>query len=170
MPSSSGKDDEDRPVTRSDRGTSATTITWLGHSTVLLELDGTRLLTDPLLRSRVGPLVRIAPHGSPRVPRELDGVVLAARAEAPLVGLTADRSLVDTDSRYVRATLQSAQQDPVVTDCGDGTGATTTEAIGGVASAGKRNAKHDATSGKSESEQDRRKSRVEETTQHLQLF
>ncbi len=26
-------------------------ITWIGHSTVLLELDGTRLLTDPVLRT-----------------------------------------------------------------------------------------------------------------------
>jgi L-ascorbate metabolism protein UlaG (beta-lactamase superfamily) len=28
-------------------------ITWVGHSTVLVELDGVRLLTDPLLRARV---------------------------------------------------------------------------------------------------------------------
>jgi L-ascorbate metabolism protein UlaG (beta-lactamase superfamily) len=36
-------------------------ITWLGHATALIELDGTRLLTDPVLRAHVGPLVRIAP-------------------------------------------------------------------------------------------------------------
>ncbi len=36
-------------------------ITWLGHATVLIELDGIRLITDPLVRHRVGPLVRIAP-------------------------------------------------------------------------------------------------------------
>ncbi|MGZ4386978.1 MAG: MBL fold metallo-hydrolase [Gaiellaceae bacterium] len=34
-------------------------ITWVGHSTVLLEADGTRLLTDPLLRTRVGHLRRV---------------------------------------------------------------------------------------------------------------
>jgi L-ascorbate metabolism protein UlaG (beta-lactamase superfamily) len=34
-------------------------ITWLGHATVLLELDGVRLLTDPVLGRRVGPLVRV---------------------------------------------------------------------------------------------------------------
>ena len=28
-------------------------LTWLGHSTVLIELDGARVLTDPLLRARV---------------------------------------------------------------------------------------------------------------------
>jgi L-ascorbate metabolism protein UlaG (beta-lactamase superfamily) len=35
-------------------------ITWLGHATVLLELDGVRLLTDPVLGRRVGPLVRVS--------------------------------------------------------------------------------------------------------------
>ena len=33
-------------------------ITWVGHSTVLLELDGVRLVTDPVLRSRVTHLRR----------------------------------------------------------------------------------------------------------------
>jgi L-ascorbate metabolism protein UlaG (beta-lactamase superfamily) len=32
--------------------------TFLGHSTVLLSMDGTRVLTDPVLRPRVGPLRR----------------------------------------------------------------------------------------------------------------
>jgi len=35
-------------------------ITWIGHSTVLLELDGVRLLTDPVLRRRVNVLARVA--------------------------------------------------------------------------------------------------------------
>jgi L-ascorbate metabolism protein UlaG (beta-lactamase superfamily) len=43
------------------RQRSALAVTWLGHATVLLELDGVRVLTDPVLRGRVGPLVRIAP-------------------------------------------------------------------------------------------------------------
>jgi L-ascorbate metabolism protein UlaG (beta-lactamase superfamily) len=34
-------------------------VTFLGHSTVLLAMDGTRILTDPILRLRVGPLRRI---------------------------------------------------------------------------------------------------------------
>jgi L-ascorbate metabolism protein UlaG (beta-lactamase superfamily) len=33
-------------------------LTWLGHSTVLLELGGARLITDPLLRRRVAHLIR----------------------------------------------------------------------------------------------------------------
>ncbi|HEX6601068.1 MAG TPA: MBL fold metallo-hydrolase, partial [Solirubrobacterales bacterium] len=37
------------------------TVTYVGHATVLIELDGVRLLTDPILRKRVGPLVRHGP-------------------------------------------------------------------------------------------------------------
>jgi L-ascorbate metabolism protein UlaG (beta-lactamase superfamily) len=40
-------------------------IVWLGHSTVLIELDGVRLLTDPVLRSRVMHLRRAAPASDP---------------------------------------------------------------------------------------------------------
>jgi len=36
-------------------------VSYLGHSTVVIELDGVRVLTDPILRRRVGPLVRAAP-------------------------------------------------------------------------------------------------------------
>ncbi|MCB0876184.1 MAG: MBL fold metallo-hydrolase [Solirubrobacterales bacterium] len=36
-------------------------ITYLGHATILIELDGTKVLTDPLLRRRVMHLRRVAP-------------------------------------------------------------------------------------------------------------
>ena len=36
-------------------------ITWFGHSSVLLDMDGVRLLADPLLRDRVGFLRRTVP-------------------------------------------------------------------------------------------------------------
>jgi L-ascorbate metabolism protein UlaG (beta-lactamase superfamily) len=36
-------------------------VRYIGHSTVFIELDGVRLLTDPLLRSRVAHLRRAAP-------------------------------------------------------------------------------------------------------------
>jgi L-ascorbate metabolism protein UlaG (beta-lactamase superfamily) len=36
-------------------------IRYIGHATVLIELDGVRLLTDPLLRNRVAHLRRVAP-------------------------------------------------------------------------------------------------------------
>jgi L-ascorbate metabolism protein UlaG (beta-lactamase superfamily) len=50
-------------------------IAWLGHSTVLIELGGTRLLTDPLLRSRVFHLRRHGPRPSP--PEAVDAVLLS---------------------------------------------------------------------------------------------
>jgi len=33
-------------------------LTWIGHATVLIEVGGQRLLTDPFLRDRLGPLRR----------------------------------------------------------------------------------------------------------------
>jgi L-ascorbate metabolism protein UlaG (beta-lactamase superfamily) len=36
-------------------------LTWIGHSTVLVDLDGVRILTDPLLRNRVAHLRRLQP-------------------------------------------------------------------------------------------------------------
>jgi L-ascorbate metabolism protein UlaG (beta-lactamase superfamily) len=56
---------------------SPTAITWLGHATVLVELDGARLLTDPVLRSRIGPLVRIAPPVAPDAVGRVDCVLLS---------------------------------------------------------------------------------------------
>jgi L-ascorbate metabolism protein UlaG (beta-lactamase superfamily) len=47
------------------------TITYVGHGTVLIDLDGTRLLTDPILRNRVGPLVR---HGAPPATATTEGL------------------------------------------------------------------------------------------------
>ncbi len=52
-------------------------ITWLGHATVLIEIDGMRLLTDPVLRDRIGPLARIAPSISPREIEPVDCVLLS---------------------------------------------------------------------------------------------
>ena len=39
----------------------ALAVTFVGHATVLLEVDGRRVLTDPLLRLHVGPLIRRSP-------------------------------------------------------------------------------------------------------------
>ena len=50
-------------------------LTWLGHSTVLLETAGVRLLTDPLLRGRVAHLRRHAPL-SP-LPQGVDAVLIS---------------------------------------------------------------------------------------------
>jgi L-ascorbate metabolism protein UlaG (beta-lactamase superfamily) len=50
-------------------------LTWLGHATVRLELSGTRLLTDPLLRPRVAHLRRHA--GEPAPPGPLHAVLIS---------------------------------------------------------------------------------------------
>ena len=50
-------------------------ITWLGHATVLIELGPLRLLTDPVLRSRIAHLRRHVP--APEPPERLDAVLLS---------------------------------------------------------------------------------------------
>src|SRR6185503_1254839 len=47
-------------------------ITWLGHSTVLLEIDGHRLLTDPVFGERASPLRFAGPKRFHPVPAALD--------------------------------------------------------------------------------------------------
>lgn len=54
---------------------SAAELTWLGHATVLIELGGRRVLTDPLLRDRVAHLRRH--HPAPAVPGPLDAVLVS---------------------------------------------------------------------------------------------
>jgi L-ascorbate metabolism protein UlaG (beta-lactamase superfamily) len=52
-------------------------VTWLGQATTLLELSGMRLLTDPVLRARVGPLVRVAKPPSAAQVVHLDAVLIS---------------------------------------------------------------------------------------------
>jgi L-ascorbate metabolism protein UlaG (beta-lactamase superfamily) len=52
-------------------------ITYVGHATVLAELDGARLLTDPVLRARVGPLRRQGAPAAPDVGEGLDAVLIS---------------------------------------------------------------------------------------------
>jgi L-ascorbate metabolism protein UlaG (beta-lactamase superfamily) len=53
-------------------------ITWLGHATVLLEVAGVRLLTDPVLRGRVAHLRRRVPHdGASLTVDPVDGVLIS---------------------------------------------------------------------------------------------
>jgi L-ascorbate metabolism protein UlaG (beta-lactamase superfamily) len=51
-------------------------LTWIGHGAALLDLDGVRLLTDPLLRNRVAHLRRHAPLPPPEALRDIDAVLL----------------------------------------------------------------------------------------------
>lgn len=52
-------------------------ITWLGHATALLELDGMQLLTDPVIRDRIGPLVRVGPAVARETLERVDIVMLS---------------------------------------------------------------------------------------------
>ena len=52
-------------------------ITWIGHATVLIELDGVRIITDPVLRQRVGFLVRHAPKIQEGWTQRIDAVLVS---------------------------------------------------------------------------------------------
>jgi L-ascorbate metabolism protein UlaG (beta-lactamase superfamily) len=52
-------------------------VTYVGHATTLVELDGARLLTDPILRSRVGPLRRQGPPPAPGLTDSLAAVLVS---------------------------------------------------------------------------------------------
>jgi L-ascorbate metabolism protein UlaG (beta-lactamase superfamily) len=52
-------------------------VTYVGHATVRLELDGTTLLTDPVLRRRVAHLRRIAPPPAREAVRGPDAVLVS---------------------------------------------------------------------------------------------
>jgi L-ascorbate metabolism protein UlaG (beta-lactamase superfamily) len=55
----------------------AVRITWLGHATVLVEIDGLRLLTDPLLGAGLGPLRRLGPTPDPDAIGDIDAILVS---------------------------------------------------------------------------------------------
>jgi L-ascorbate metabolism protein UlaG (beta-lactamase superfamily) len=52
-------------------------IVYVGHATVLIELDGVRLLTDPVLGEWVGPLHRQGPAPARELTERLDAVLIS---------------------------------------------------------------------------------------------
>jgi L-ascorbate metabolism protein UlaG (beta-lactamase superfamily) len=100
---------------------STASITWLGHSTVLVEMAGTRVLTDPLLRPRVGHLTRRAPAPDQAMLERLDAVLLShvhrdhldrpslrrLPADVPLIGPPGTRRFVP-GRREVHELLEDA--------------------------------------------------------------
>jgi L-ascorbate metabolism protein UlaG (beta-lactamase superfamily) len=52
-------------------------LRFIGHATVLIEVDGVRVLTDPLLRRRLGPLERHGPVPDPDALGDVDVVVIS---------------------------------------------------------------------------------------------
>ncbi|HEY5709440.1 MAG TPA: MBL fold metallo-hydrolase [Solirubrobacterales bacterium] len=57
--------------------TEAARVTYVGHATVLVEMDGVRLLTDPVLRRRVGPLRRHGPAPDSLLAEGVDAVLIS---------------------------------------------------------------------------------------------
>src|SRR5947209_19085171 len=53
------------------------TITYVGHATVLIDMDGTRVLTDPVLRDRVAHLVRRVPPPRAEVVADPDVILIS---------------------------------------------------------------------------------------------
>jgi L-ascorbate metabolism protein UlaG (beta-lactamase superfamily) len=52
-------------------------LDFLGHSAVRIELDGVRILTDPVTRGRVGPLRRVEPVPHRDRLRDIDAVLIS---------------------------------------------------------------------------------------------
>jgi L-ascorbate metabolism protein UlaG (beta-lactamase superfamily) len=57
--------------------TAAARVTYVGHATVLVEIDGVRLLTDPVLRRRIGPLRRHGTAPDPGLAEDIDAVLIS---------------------------------------------------------------------------------------------
>ena len=67
-------------------------LTYIGHATVLLRLDGASILTDPMLRGWLGPLRRQGPAPDRELP-EISDVVLISHLHADHLDLPSLRRL-----------------------------------------------------------------------------
>ena len=63
--------------TRRVSGEGPLRVTFLGHSTLVIALDGVRFLTDPILRQRAGPLVRLPDAVDARQWSAVDAVLIS---------------------------------------------------------------------------------------------
>lgn len=52
-------------------------LDFIGHSSVVIEMDGVRLLTDPVTRARIGPLRRVEPVPARDRLRDIDAVLIS---------------------------------------------------------------------------------------------
>jgi len=57
--------------------TSPLNLTYIGHASVLIEMDGVRIMTDPLLRDRVGHIRRQGVGINPALYSNLDAVLIS---------------------------------------------------------------------------------------------
>jgi len=60
-----------------DRDPRGLKVTWGGHATVLIELDGVRIVTDPVFRTRVIHLLRHVPEPGPDFTHGIDAILIS---------------------------------------------------------------------------------------------
>lgn len=100
-----GKPAGEIPVSRPEFPATAAdlAVTWLGHASALLEIDGHRLLFDPLFSARASPSTRVGPHRmhpTPLDPAELPevGAIVISHDHYDHLDLPTIRTLVATQS------------------------------------------------------------------------
>ena len=99
-------------------------LTWLGHSTVVIDLAGQRLLTDPLLLRHNGPLRRRGPPPHPAQWAGVDAVLLSHlhhdHAELRSLRLVPDAPVLTSErnGRWLRSKGLSARGAEDWTDVG----------------------------------------------------
>jgi L-ascorbate metabolism protein UlaG (beta-lactamase superfamily) len=94
--------------------TSGLRATWLGHSTLLLEIDGIRVLTDPVWGNRVSPLPFAGPKRFHPPPAPLDAL-------PPLDAILISHDHYDhLDRPTIRSLAQTRTTTPMITSLGVG--------------------------------------------------
>jgi L-ascorbate metabolism protein UlaG (beta-lactamase superfamily) len=97
-------------------------VTFAGHSTVLLDVDGVRLLTDPLLRRRIGVLIRRTAVPAAELRHDLDAVLISHahldHLDVPSLRMI-DRGTPIIAPRGVGALLRRQGFEPTEVEVGD---------------------------------------------------
>jgi L-ascorbate metabolism protein UlaG (beta-lactamase superfamily) len=86
--------------------TSGLRVTWLGHSTVLIEIDGVRILTDPIFGGRASPLTWAGPQAWYPTPLSADELpklvaILISHDHHDHLQYSSIRKLVDVDTTWI---------------------------------------------------------------------
>jgi L-ascorbate metabolism protein UlaG (beta-lactamase superfamily) len=97
-------------------------VTFAGHSTVLLDAGGVRVLTDPLLRRRIGVLIRRTPVPEAELRRGLSAVLISHahldHLDVPSLRMI-DRETPVIVPRGVGSLLRKQGFDPIEVEVGD---------------------------------------------------
>lgn len=105
---------EDPRALWSKRPASGLRVTWLGHSTLLIEIDGVRVLTDPVWSARVSPISFAGPKRFHPPPAALDAL-------PPLDAVILSHDHYDhLDRATIRALARLQPKTPFITSLGVG--------------------------------------------------